>query len=579
MSTTRDFLSNDLQTLHIFTLEDANVIAGAGASTPTLTLPATDSFTNPIALGATGSLFNGGQAGLTALANGSQINNQTDINTAVTTRWGQGRRLKHIVAKCPTFQQPTCIEEQGAGTNNTATAIGLGRAITCQYADAGEPFMILQSAFQAQEGRTYWIASWWVRGGTTGASGADNEAFMVINGVLNDNQTVASNAVFPNHSGDNLIGNSNDSLQSYNGNTQRYVARDKYTQWYFTQNEGGSSPTTNFASVADLREFFERTVVSDIYIVPTAVAALINAISPLQSNGTTPATVIAADTVEEQQDALDTLKGQIFQNTNSAVCIVEPSAGLNYRLFVDNQTHIEDPNLRNIAIQFVGSGTLTLENANGSNVVEVSTPAFLDINGNNADLITGGGSVVLVEDTVRVSTLNDSQSALTAAKVVYDDLATGTLELISPNVTAIENVTGTDITVILENPLQVPTKVETDGTITFAIPSTATPEPIGMGETWKVFANVADAESNTNELDSGVMGESYQYAAQAGTVIFKRFSATGLTLASHVYDTSKTGNLNTAPLYFGDEIQLAQAGDITEVMSRVIEIDHNTQPN
>ena len=110
---------------------------------------------------------------------------------------------------------PTIIYEQGGGTNNHAIALGLGRAITAQAADAGQPFLISQSNFQAVANRAYMVTHVWQHQSIHGGTG--NRILLYVNGVLNDTVELDGTATFPSHTGSIVVGNAIDALQSYNG--------------------------------------------------------------------------------------------------------------------------------------------------------------------------------------------------------------------------------------------------------------------------------------------------------------------------------------------------------------------------
>jgi hypothetical protein len=79
---------------------------------------------------------------------------------------------------------------------------------------------------------------------------------------------------------------------------------------------------------------------------------------------------------------------------NCAIEIRQATDATDYTLTLNNITFVQNDNLRDIAVQYVGANTLTLINSS-SNAVEVSNPAEKDLDGGTT-VLTGGGTINIV---------------------------------------------------------------------------------------------------------------------------------------------------------------------------------------
>lgn len=475
----RTHLTGTLNMSHLFMLEDATRDAGSNGEATTGAIAGADGdfLGTPICEGIASCLETNAVAGATSVANGFVIGNTGDTNTNPT----YSQYVFGLWFNADDVSNPTCVYEQGGGTNNKALNVGLASAITSQSADAGEPFLLAQSQFQAQAGRSYLAHHNWIRHDQHAGSG--NKIQLIINGVQQQEIELTGTANFPNHSGDICVGNSNDTLQSYNGSTQRYVARAKRCALFHI----GSG----FAlTVAECREIFERTVI--------------------------PTITIAADTVVNQQAALDALSGNSYAGENCQIRIVQATDATDYRLFVDNISFAEDANLRDISIQYLGPNTLTLENANGSNVVEVSTPIEVELVGST---LVGGGVITLVENTVRVNALAD-QSNVIATKIVIEQA--GSYNFTNVQVSELENVSGGAVTIISDT--AIPLVTDTNGTTTLI---NGALDFSDAGD-WTVYPTEADRDNNTSAIQSGTTSQTYNFQFSAGTTYWLRIVRGGV---------------------------------------------------
>ena len=460
----RTYLTSTLGLSHLFMLNDLTRDAGSTGVSTSATLSTGSFVADPICNGVVNSYQSTTVAGTTGVANGIVVGNTSDINA------GGGIFQEYSIIcwfRIPVIDVPTCVYEQGGGTNNKAINVGLAKAITSQSADAGQPFLIAQSGFLTEANRPYFITHVWQR--HTEHAGSGNRIILYINGV--EQQTIEDTGTeeFPNHTGDICIGNSNDTLQSYNGSTQRYNAREKNVNMFGILSGG-------VITAAQTREIFERTVLPQVTIV--------------------------ADTVANQQAALDLLIGNSYFGVNCAIRIVQATDATDYRLFIDDISFTEDSNLRDISIQYVGSNTLTLENVNGSNTNEVSTPPEVDLDG--ATVLTGGGSISILNDNrIRLNALTNL-NGVTADKVIIE--VSGSYNFTDCNITEIENVSGGAVTINLANTVAA-IEIETSGTITQVqapTPSDITLNTVGR---WAIYNNtntlVTSGTGNTTYSNTG----------------------------------------------------------------------------
>lgn len=348
---------------HLFTLsnEGTSFVHDYGDSVdPTRIIDGDYSFlTDPLCYGATHCLrsTNNTNNGV----DGARFENRSDINGgsngSSTYDFNNGHRTLMVWARQLNIWNPTAIYEQGAGSNNFAF-LG-GAQITFQAADAGQPFLIVAGRTLSQVDRPVFLVGIWQHHSSHAGSG--NRVLFYMNGVLQGIHEDNTTASFPNHTGDITVGNSSDNLRSFNGTTvsTQTVAKDC--------NFLGMFNNVSFTE-SDCRGIFERMVLPEV--------------------------LIDSDTVANQQAALDALSGTEFVNVNCAIEIRQATDATDYTLTLNNITFVENPDLRDIAVKYVGPHTLTLVNENGSNAVEVAAPPEQDLDGST--VLTGGGVINVV---------------------------------------------------------------------------------------------------------------------------------------------------------------------------------------
>ena len=336
---------------------------------------------SPVCLGVTHSLRV--EASTNSSAAGAIFTNSTDIN-ASPMGFTTGTRSILLWFRQEAIENPTCIFEQGGGTNNFAF-MG-GAQITFQAADAGQPFLIAASKSLAIAGRNYCTVGVWEY--YTQHAGSGNRVLLYLNGVLQNISELSGTASFPNHSGDIVAGNSAESLKSF--------AETTYTSQTTAKNENYLGFYNNVSlTESECRQIFERMVIPEV--------------------------VIVADTVANQQTALNALSGNTYQDVNCAIEIRQATDATDYTLTLNNISFVQNASLKDIAVQYVGPNTLTIVNSN-SNAVEVSTPSEKDLDGGTT-IITGGGTIVVSNPVVLTVTSNIS---LVGAEVrMYDADSTG----------------------------------------------------------------------------------------------------------------------------------------------------------
>jgi hypothetical protein len=407
---------------HLFDLDNNGTLTTddlGNSSTPTNIAGGNYTFdTDPVCEGVTHSLD------VVASTNpgtyGANFTSQNDINLSLSG-WNTDKRSLLIWCKQSDIQNPTCIYEQGANVNNFAL---MGGALaTFQAADAGQPFLIVQSKSLTQQNRPYLFVGVWEY--HTQHAGSGNRILFYINGILQGISELTGTDPFPNHSGGPTCGNSGDNLRSFAGTTFTSQTTEKNCNFLGMFNNISLTE-------AQCREIFERTTFAN--------------------------QTIAADTVANQQAALDAIIGTTYENENCAIRIIQATDATNYRLFVDNITFNVDPNLEDISVQFVGTGTLILENTNGTVIKYTSTPTEVET---TSATYTGGGSIVVVNNTKRVTT-DQTITNPQDDKIVFD--GSGSNYTIDGGIVpVIENVSGNTVTVSLINEAPTPTLLETDG--------------------------------------------------------------------------------------------------------------------
>ena len=425
----------------------------------------------------------------------------------------------------------TCIYKQGGGTNNFAF---MGGALTTwQAADSGEPFLIVQSKSLTQADRPYLLSGVWER--HTEHAGSGNRVLFYINGVLQGVSELTGTDKFPSH-GSIHIGNSGNALQSFAEATFRTQTVEKNMNFWATFNDQN-------LTAQDYRDIFERMTFSEA--------------------------LIPADTVANQQAALDALSGTTFENVNCAIRILQATDVTNYRLFVDNITFNADDNIKDISVQFVGSGTLTLENTNGTEIKYVSTPAEVET---NSGILTGGGSINVVLNTTRVTTPSTITNSL-ATKLVFE--TSGSYEISGGSISEVENVSGGEVTVLISNGAPTPTIIGDSITLTFP------DQPINItnissGSRLRIY-NVTKATETVNTVVTGTSyTDSYQEGVQYSDGDVVRVYLTKLGKKEWVGDVIDTSNgFNVLASQIEDDIYLAMGVDGSTVTKFVADYPNN----
>jgi len=358
-----DLLIGDLGMTHLITL-DYKGAEEDGVTTETPTKVNGGNYTwveEPCCEGFTYALKSNDSTSYEDRENGASFDNAADINTDVPNTYGATGKTLGIWCRFSQNITPSCIFEEGAYVNNFAFFVGIGKAITWQAADDGQPFLIAQSNLQAQVNRNYFLTGTWEyqRNGY-------NAVDFYINGVLQETVQLNGTDVFPNHSGDIVIGNTDDDLKSYNEGTIKSAIRETWANLWFIKNH-------EIWGEDILRDIFERTTLAEV--------------------------TLEADTVENQQIALDNLIGTVYEDKNCAIRIVQATDATDYTLLLDNIKFKRVDELRDIHIQFVGTGELHIENCNGSNAYELSVPAEVErVN----DTLQGGGSITKTDNSIRL---------------------------------------------------------------------------------------------------------------------------------------------------------------------------------
>lgn len=348
----------------MFTLsnEGTSTAHDAGSSpSPTFITGGTYSFvTDPVCYGATHALQTTSDAD--ANVPGAIIQGRRDINDASSTGdtstfdYNSGSRTIIIWCNQLEIWNPTVIYEQGGFINNFA--IMGGGQTSFQAADAGHDLLVVTGKSLGQANRSKFFAAVWEH--YTQHSGQGNRVLFYENGVQQGIAEGINTDPFPLHNGNVCVGNTNDSLKSFNESTQVSQTVAKRCNFLGFYNNVSLNET-------QIRGIFERMVLPEV--------------------------LIDSDTVSNQQAALDALSGTVYQDVNCAIEIRQATDATDYTLTLDNIQFVQNPNLRDIAVKYVGPNTLTLVNVNGSNAVEVCAPAEQDLDGTT--VLSGGGSVVI----------------------------------------------------------------------------------------------------------------------------------------------------------------------------------------
>ena len=458
---------------HLFMMEDASRDPNSTGDNTTATVTNGGFVAEPVCGGAANSFRadDGDDEGITGLV----ISNTEDINVG-NDPWR--RYCISLWFRIPVIDVPTCVYEQGGGTNNQGIMVGLARAITSQAADSGQPFLIAQSNFQAEPNRNYHVVHNWFHG-SMHLNGAVTIQ-LIINGVLQEEVTAGGTSVFPNHSGDVTFGNANDALRSYNSSTQNYAGRAKYGNKLAL---GADMVLTEL----EAREIYEMTVLPEITIVGTK---------------------------KQQQDQLDSLIGTKFESVNCAMRVEHATdeAG-DYRLFVDSINFVKDNNLKDIAVQYVGQHTLTLENCNGANTEEVSAPT--EVNNTDSSVVVGGGSIVLVDNVLRLSDSRELSDVLTYDKIVISETGGYVFNNVrnSTNTLVVENISQGEVNI--SSSLGLPTIINTGSSTTIVLDSF-----LSFTGNWQLFGSVEDRNSTTNIIAEGTPSDRYRFSISGAATFY-----------------------------------------------------------
>ena len=425
----RDHLLNTLGATHLFMLDSANRDGGSGEVTA-FTQNGTSIFTDPPICEGVANSFTSGVSN----ADIGTIGFVDDIVSADRYR----KVTMGLWFSTGLSKEPTCIYMQGGNSNrkrpnNNGTGFYAGKAGTLIFAhgERDRQYMEVNSLFQLPENRPLFVTGIWEYHAEHAGSG--NRLLMYVNGVLQGTHEVPTTSVLNVQTGDDLspgqiaVGGSSVFIDGSSGDAildSQPVS--KRLNLLFLINDASLVG-------AEVRDLFERTVKPEI--------------------------TIAADTVANQQAALDALSDNSYSGNNCAIRIIQATDATDYRLFVDNITFEQDATTRDIAIQYVGPNTLTLENTNGSNAVEVSAPDEVDLDGTT--ILSGGGSISLVENVTRLNTLSDVSGLVTDKLVIT---VAGDYAISNSEIGAIENISGGDVRVSFAG-TTVPSFIETDGSI------------------------------------------------------------------------------------------------------------------
>lgn len=275
--------------------------------------------------------------------------------------WATGNRTLMLWASQQDIQNPTCIYEQGAASNNFAFIGGAQTSFQC--ARSGDDLLIVSGKQLAKADRPYLLVGVWEH--HTQHAGSGNRVIFYINGVEQGTSELTSTSEFPSHSGDITLGNTSEALASYADSTLSFQST------YKNLNYLGMFDNVSF-SETESREIFERMVLPEV--------------------------LISSDTVANQQAALDALSGNTYEDVNCAIEIRQATDATDYTLTLNNITFVKNDDLRDIAVQYVGPNHLTIINS-VSNAEEVSTPVEKDLDGGTT-IVTGGGTISIVTPSV-----------------------------------------------------------------------------------------------------------------------------------------------------------------------------------
>ncbi len=289
-------------------------------------------------------------------------------------------------------KEPVCFYEEGGGVNNLCFLMGNGGTLIAQLADTGDDNVHAYSDFKLRPNRDYHI---YFGFDYTLPNAADRQFRLWIDGVKQTstfgNPLTSNGGHLDSHSGDIVWGGYEGSLEVFGTNVNfNAVVQCYYNDW------------VTFSGVlpeAELRsEVFEKGVRASFFI--------------------------NSGTESEMQAVLDTISNSVLPNQACDILVDDCTDGA-FTLLADNVVH--NP-FSSINIQFVGTGSLTWINANGSNAALVSSPY--------------GGNVTLVNpSTLRITGLQDGSEVRVLEASTENEVA------------GIESVTGGEYFVSIQEPL------------------------------------------------------------------------------------------------------------------------------
>lgn len=455
----------------------------------------------------------------------AEIDSRADINAAnaggndqSTFDWSTGTRTMAcwFRQKVELDSFPTAILGHGGATNNQILSVGLGGRIAFQSADSGEPYLFTSSIDTFEVGREYFICGVWEH--HTQHSGAGNRIILYVNGKLQNIFELTGTDSMASATGQPFIGNAGSAYQSFGAGNIGYLRREKEVNLALFFN--------NHTLVEqDYRNIFERTCLAQ--------------------------ETIEADTVENQQAALDLLIGNDYSNTNLAIRILQATDETDYRLFVDNITFPKNDNLDDISIQFIGDGELTIEKSNGSNPSIVSLPIEVERvipGGNTLETLTqNGGSVVFVNDVTRLDGIQNVTDG-GGFKLVLD--TSGLYNLTNSPYENIEVINGADVTIITD--ASVGNTILTNGTINLIDSQVLVTTPAGYDDSVVAYSSLDDA---LNEVNPVATGADFVYSSAlfgAQTLIFRVENDVGIPAFGSFLVPTESGVFNV-PIATTDE--------------------------
>ena len=435
--------------------------------------------------------------------NATNGGNLGDANDQSSYNWSTGERAMGCWFSQTTELiggEPTAVIGHGGGTNNHLIHVGLGGLISFQSADQGQPFLSVSSKDQFIVDRNYLAFGLWQH--HTDHAGSGNRVLLFVNGVLQSELELNGTDAMASATGQPFVGNVFSALQTHGGGTIGYLQREKEVNLAMFFNNA------NFTE-ATARDIFERTVLPEIEI--------------------------AADTVENQQAALDLLIGNDYVDTNCAIRILQATDATDYRLFFDTINFPANDNLGDISVQFVGAGDFLVENVNGSNATLVNAPA--EIYRANEVVVTGGGSVSVLEGScIRLRALQDV-TGVTADKIILEQA--GDYVFTDAQIGIIENVSGGIIRVTSAGNTTIGGTITTTatGSVLLIDVTLIVSTPLDFDDDIRVFAGQFDSDNGIAPL---AVGREFSYPRSVfldSTVWYELSKSDGSTImVSHVLD-------------------------------------------